>query len=79
MLIEAGAQRSWQKVTIIFPKFTLLRTLPQNWYESNGRFEAVEISGDVTEHKKSGILKTSLNINGVDVFRYILCTVLVGI
>ena len=62
-----------------FSQIYIASNSSENWYESNGRFEAVEISGDVTEHKKSGILKTSLNINGVDVFKYILCTVLVGI
>lgn len=62
-----------------FSQIYIASNSSENCYESNGRFGAVEISGDVTEHKKSGILKTSLNINGVDVFKYILCTVLVGI
>lgn len=51
----------------------------ENWYEFNGRFGVVEIFGDVIEYKKFGILKISLNINGVDVFKYIFCIVLVGI
>ena len=62
-------------MTTIFPKFTLLRTLPKTDMNLMAdlrllRYLAMSLNG---------ILKTSLNINGVDVFRYILCTVLVGI